>query len=75
MIRERAARLRYAGAAALTAHLAGEVGRTHHVLTERGGMARTEGFTPVRLAADTPPGELRDVTIAGHDGRVLIGAE
>jgi threonylcarbamoyladenosine tRNA methylthiotransferase MtaB len=75
VIRERAARLRNAGAAALTAHLAGEVGRTQRVLTERGGMGRTEGFTPVRLAVNTPPGELRDVTIAGHDGRVLIGAE
>jgi threonylcarbamoyladenosine tRNA methylthiotransferase MtaB len=75
VIRERAARLREAGAAALTAHLAGEVGRTHRVLTERGGMGRTEGFTPVRLAADTPAGELRAVTITGHDGRVLIAAE
>ncbi|MCJ2130467.1 tRNA (N(6)-L-threonylcarbamoyladenosine(37)-C(2))-methylthiotransferase MtaB [Methylobacterium sp. E-045] len=75
VIRERAARLREAGAAALTAHLAGEVGRTHRVLTERGGMGRTEGFTPVRLAADAPAGELRAVAIAGHDGRVLIAAE
>ncbi|MCJ2079957.1 tRNA (N(6)-L-threonylcarbamoyladenosine(37)-C(2))-methylthiotransferase MtaB [Methylobacterium sp. J-090] len=72
VVRARAARLRAAGAAALEAHLAGQVGRTHRVLTERGGIGRTEGFTPVRLAADTPAGEMRDVTIAGHDGKVLI---
>ena len=72
VVRARAARLREAGATALAAHLAGEVGRTHRVLTERGGLGRTEGFTPVRLAPDTPAGVFRDVTIAGHDGRLLI---
>jgi threonylcarbamoyladenosine tRNA methylthiotransferase MtaB len=74
IVRDRAARLREAGDAALAAHLAGEVGRTHRVLTERGGLGRTEGFTPVRLAPEPPPGVFREVTIAGHDGRVLIAA-
>ncbi|TXM71860.1 tRNA (N(6)-L-threonylcarbamoyladenosine(37)-C(2))-methylthiotransferase MtaB [Methylobacterium sp. WL69] len=74
VVRARAARLRAAGAAALDAHLEGQVGRTHRVLTERGGLGRTEGFTPVRLAADAAAGELRDVTIAGHDGKVLVAA-
>ncbi len=72
VVRSRAARLREAGAAALASHLAGEVGRRHRVLTERGGIGRTEGFTPVRLEPDAAAGELRDVTIAGHDGRMLI---
>ena len=72
VIRERAARLRAAGAAALARHLDGEVGRTHRVLAERGGTGRTEGFTPVRLAAE--PGTLHTVTIAAHDGRALIAA-
>jgi threonylcarbamoyladenosine tRNA methylthiotransferase MtaB len=72
VVRARAARLREAGATALAAHLAREVGRTHRVLTERGGLGRTEGFTPVRLAPDTPAGVFQDVTIAGHDGRLLI---
>jgi threonylcarbamoyladenosine tRNA methylthiotransferase MtaB len=72
VVRERAARLRAAGAAALDAHLAGEVGRRHRVLTERGGIGRTEAFTPVRLEPDAPAGMFRDVTIVGHDGRVLI---
>ncbi|KQP80228.1 tRNA (N(6)-L-threonylcarbamoyladenosine(37)-C(2))-methylthiotransferase MtaB [Methylobacterium sp. Leaf117] len=74
IVRERAARLREAGAAALAVHLASEVGRTHRVLTERGGIARTEGFTPVRLSSDTPAGRFLDVTITGHDGRVLIAS-
>jgi len=74
VVRARAARLREAGAAALAGHLAGEIGRTHRVLTERGGIGRTEAFTPVRLAGDVPAGEFRDVTIAGHDGTVLIAA-
>ncbi|MER2263627.1 tRNA (N(6)-L-threonylcarbamoyladenosine(37)-C(2))-methylthiotransferase MtaB [Methylobacterium oxalidis] len=70
LVRERAARLRAAGAAALARHLDAEVGRTRRVLAERGGSGRTEAFTPVRLAAE--PGEIRDVRIAGHDGRALI---
>ena len=72
IVRERAARLREAAAAALSRHLDGEIGRTHRVLTERGGLARTEGFTPVRLPSDTPAGLLRDVTVRGHDGRALL---
>ncbi|KQO74772.1 tRNA (N(6)-L-threonylcarbamoyladenosine(37)-C(2))-methylthiotransferase MtaB [Methylobacterium sp. Leaf89] len=75
VIRDRAARLRAAGDAALAAHLAGEVGRTRRVLTERGGLGRTDAFTPVRLPSGTPPGIFADVTIVGHDGRVLIAAE
>lgn len=72
IVRERAARLREAGAVALTRHLDGEVGRTRRVLTERGGTGRTEDFTPVRLAGE--PGELVEVVIAGHDGGKLIAA-
>ena len=44
------------------------------MLTERGGIGRTEAFTPVRLANDVPAGEFRDVTITGHDGTALIAA-
>ena len=74
IVRERAARLRAAGAAALLRHLDGEVGAHRTVLTERGGLGRTEAFTPVRLSAEVEPGVLRDVTIAGHDGRTLLAA-
>jgi threonylcarbamoyladenosine tRNA methylthiotransferase MtaB len=74
VVRERASRLRAAGDAALTRHLAGEVGRVHRVLTERGGIGRTEGFTPVRLRAETPAGLLSEVSIHSHDGRALLAA-
>ena len=73
-VRERAGRLRAAGAAALFRHLAGEVGQTHRVLAERGGIGRTEGFTPVRLDPTILAGTLSDVSIVGHDGRMLIAA-
>ncbi|WP_375453530.1 tRNA (N(6)-L-threonylcarbamoyladenosine(37)-C(2))-methylthiotransferase MtaB [uncultured Methylobacterium sp.] len=72
IVRERAARLRAAGAAALARHLDGEIGRTHRVLAERGGIGRTEGFTPVRVAAE--PGAIVSVRVTGHDGRALIAA-
>jgi threonylcarbamoyladenosine tRNA methylthiotransferase MtaB len=74
VIRDRAARLREAGAAALQAHLAHQVGRRLEVLSERGGIGRTQAFTPVRLSEPTPPGLLFDVAIAGHDGTALRAA-
>jgi threonylcarbamoyladenosine tRNA methylthiotransferase MtaB len=73
-VRERAARLRAAGAAALAAHLAGHVGHRVEVLAERGGLGRTPGFTPVRLGQAEPPGRFLDVVIAGHDHRELKAA-
>src|SRR5690606_35393347 len=51
VVKERAARLRAKGAAALERHLSGEVGATRRVLTEAGGIGRTAQFTPVRLSA------------------------
>ena len=41
---------------------------------ERGGIGRTEQFTPVRLAAPIEPGVIFELTIAGHDGRQLVAA-
>jgi len=73
-IKERAARLREAGATALKRHLAGEVGSRRRVLTEAGGIGRTEQFTPVWLAAPVARGLMLDVSIAGHDGRHLLAA-
>ncbi|MHB2168411.1 tRNA (N(6)-L-threonylcarbamoyladenosine(37)-C(2))-methylthiotransferase MtaB [Alsobacter sp. R-9] len=73
-IRERARRLRAAGEAALAAHLSAQVGRRHRVLVETADVARTEGFTPVRLAAPVEPGRIVAVTIGGHDGRELKAA-
>ncbi|MBS0533926.1 MAG: tRNA (N(6)-L-threonylcarbamoyladenosine(37)-C(2))-methylthiotransferase MtaB [Proteobacteria bacterium] len=74
VIKARAQRLRDKGEAALHAHLDAQVGRAHRVLTERGGIARTEQFTAVRLNSPLAPGLFLDLTVAGHDGRQLLAA-
>jgi threonylcarbamoyladenosine tRNA methylthiotransferase MtaB len=74
VIKERAQRLREKGEAALRAHLAAQVGSQRLVLTERGGVGRTEQFTAVRLASAIAPGTFIDLTMAGHDGRQLLAA-
>ncbi len=74
IVKDRAARLREKGAAALARHLEGEVGASRRVLTEAGGLGRTEQFTPVRLNASVLRGLMLDVAIAGHDGRHLLAA-
>ncbi|MDE3079332.1 MAG: tRNA (N(6)-L-threonylcarbamoyladenosine(37)-C(2))-methylthiotransferase MtaB [Paracoccaceae bacterium] len=71
-IRERAARLRAAGDAALLRHLQTEVGQTHRVLIERPRMGRTEQFTEVHFAADQPEGQIVTAVIAAHDGATLL---
>jgi len=73
-IRERAARLREAGAEALRRHLDAQIGRWLTVLAERGGTGRAEDFTPVRLVAEAEPGTMCAVAIAAHDGARLIAA-
>jgi threonylcarbamoyladenosine tRNA methylthiotransferase MtaB len=72
VVKERARRLREKGAAALAQRLAAEVGARRQVLVESGGVGRTGQFMPVRLAAPAEPGTIRDVAIAGHDGRQLL---
>ena len=74
VIKERARQLRQKGETALRRHLDREVGAHRRVLTERGGLARTPQFTPVRMAAPVEPGIILDVVIAGHDGRQLLAA-
>jgi threonylcarbamoyladenosine tRNA methylthiotransferase MtaB len=73
-VKERARRLREKGETALRRHLDGEVGARRLVLTEQRALGRTEQFTAVRLADDAEPGVIREVIIAGHDGRQLIAA-
>jgi threonylcarbamoyladenosine tRNA methylthiotransferase MtaB len=74
VVKERARRLRDKGEAALRRHLDAEIGAGRRVLTERGGIGRTEQFTPVRLKVPAAPGLMLDVTVAGHDGRQLLAA-
>jgi threonylcarbamoyladenosine tRNA methylthiotransferase MtaB len=74
IVKERARRLRERGAAALKQFLDGEIGATRRVLTELHGLARTEQFTPVKLAKPTEAGAFIDLQIAAHDGRQLLAA-
>ncbi len=73
LVKERAARLRATGAAALIRHLDGHIGREGRILAERGGMARLDDFTPVRLSTPLEAGTLAKARITGHDGSVLLG--
>jgi threonylcarbamoyladenosine tRNA methylthiotransferase MtaB len=74
LVKERAARLRAAGVAALGRHLAAEVGRRRQVLTEAPDSGRTEHFTLARLARPVDAGRIVEVTILDHDGRHLLAA-
>jgi threonylcarbamoyladenosine tRNA methylthiotransferase MtaB len=74
IVKERAARLREKGDAALRRHLQAQVGKTLRVLTEYAPIGHTEQFTAVRFASAPIPGRIIDVPIAGHDGRRLIAA-
>ena len=73
-VKERARRLRERGEAALRRHLAAEVGKRRRVLAETEGLGRTEGFTLVRFPGPVPAGDIREVAIAGHNGRELVAA-
>ena len=70
VIKARAKHLREAGDAAVRAHLAAQTGKSFRVLTERGGIARTEDFTRVYVG-NVPPSQMIDVVIAGNDGKLL----
>lgn len=72
--RERAARLRARGDAALTAYLARQVGRVADVLMETEGVGRTEQFAPVGVADPASPGAIVRVEITGVENGRLIGA-
>jgi threonylcarbamoyladenosine tRNA methylthiotransferase MtaB len=62
-IKDRAARLRAAGEAALDLHLKGQVGRVHRVLMEGPRMGRTEGFAEVDFGRDQPEGKIVEALI------------
>ncbi len=71
-VKDRAARLRAAGDAALDRHLCEQVGRVHQILTEGPRLGRTEQFTEVAFSADQPEGTILTATIKGQSaGRLL----
>lgn len=73
IIKERAARLRQAGEAALKRHLESRIGFIGTALVERENTARLDDFTPVRLSHNAEAGALVQIRISGHDGQRLIG--
>jgi threonylcarbamoyladenosine tRNA methylthiotransferase MtaB len=68
VIKDRAARLRAAGAAAVAAHLGAQMGRTHPVLMESPRLGRTEQFAEVVFPSDQPVGQIVVARITGTDG-------
>ena len=71
LIKQRAARLREAGEAALTRHLSAWVGREADALIERDGMGRLSDFTTVRCDVVAAP--TQRLRFTHHDGAHLIG--
>jgi threonylcarbamoyladenosine tRNA methylthiotransferase MtaB len=70
-IKDRAARLRAAGDAAVSAHLAAQVGRSHRILMENARMGRTEQFTEVLFDTDQPESQIVTARITAVDGAQL----
>ncbi len=74
IIKERAARLRAKGDAALAARNDALVGTRQSLLMERQDVGRTACFMPVKITGHAEPGTFRDVLIAGTNGKQLIAA-
>jgi threonylcarbamoyladenosine tRNA methylthiotransferase MtaB len=72
-VKERAARLRHKGAAALANHLQRQVGREVEVLMERGHLGRTAQFTEMALAQPAAPGDMLRARVTASDGNRLQG--
>lgn len=71
-IKTRAAALRAAGEAQVSAHLNAQVGRTHKVLMESEYMGRTEQFTEVLFKAAQTEGEIVTAVITAAEGQHLL---
>ncbi len=70
--KERAARLRQAGAAAASSCLDSLVGSTSAVLVEAPGRGRTEHYAPVVTRADLAAGSIHKLVLTGRDGDRLL---
>ena len=71
--KERAARLRVAGAAAVTRYLDRLVGSETTILAEQADLGRTEGFAEVTLAGGLVPGSLARVRLTARAADRLQG--
>jgi threonylcarbamoyladenosine tRNA methylthiotransferase MtaB len=73
VVKERAARLRAAGAAALAAELASRVGGETDVLIERPGKGRAEFYAAVDFAAPAATGAVRRMRLIDSNRSSLVG--
>ena len=73
VVKERAARLRSAGEAALAAELSSRVGSETDVLIERPGRGRAAFYAPVSFADPSAEGSVRRMRLVDSNGRSLIG--
>jgi threonylcarbamoyladenosine tRNA methylthiotransferase MtaB len=73
VVRDRAARLRAAGDAALARHLDRQAGRVVAALVEQPGRARAGDFTEIAFDAPAQTGALVPMRLTGHDGRRALG--
>ena len=71
-IKDRAARLRAAGDAAVSRFVRAQTGKRHPILMENPQMGRTPHFAEVTLATPQPVGQIITATITGHDGHRLL---
>jgi threonylcarbamoyladenosine tRNA methylthiotransferase MtaB len=73
IVKQRAARLRAAGAAALAADLAARVGSKTEILVEGPGMGRAPYYAQVEFATPAAPGSIRRMRLVASTGRRLVG--
>jgi threonylcarbamoyladenosine tRNA methylthiotransferase MtaB len=71
--KDRASRLRAAGADAASRFLRGRIGSTAMVLVEKDGIGRTEQFAEIRIDRTAEPGSLLPAAITDVDGDRLVG--
>jgi threonylcarbamoyladenosine tRNA methylthiotransferase MtaB len=71
--KDRARRLREAGAAAVARHYARRVGGTAQVVVEDNGIGRSEDFMAVTLDQELPPGTFVNLRIVRAEGEQIYG--
>ncbi len=72
--KERAARLRVLGKSQTDRLLRQNINKTHSILVEKGGVARTENFLPVSVPNDLPIGSLARMQTECIEDDRLVGS-
>jgi threonylcarbamoyladenosine tRNA methylthiotransferase MtaB len=73
LVRERAARLRAAGAVSLDAELRSRIGSRSAVLIERPGLGRSEFYAAIECDDARPVGSVEEMRFIAARGRTLVG--